>query len=173
MLSFQRLYADDTEDMANLQLVLEGAPAYSLQVKGHLPSPTDAEDLFDERPPGLSMEDKLVGGFWLNNQMVGCVEICKGYPTAHIAYIGLLLFTEKYQGYGYGREALVHIRALARSWHCHVLRIAVIETNDNALAFWKNEGFKGIYRKSVPGYIGDAIAMESHLQPPASGARRA
>ncbi len=106
---------------------------------------------------------ELVTGFMFDDRMVGFVDVCKGYPEVHIAYIGLLIFAEKYQGRGFGREALEHIHTLARSWGCRTIRAAVIENNMCALTFWKKEGFGQLYRKTIKGYIGDTIIMETHI----------
>lgn len=166
MLIFRPLDYSNPEDIAVLQSVLEDAPKYSVQVKGHLPLPSDAEDLFNDLPPGKSLDDKLIGGFWKNDLMIGCVDICRGYPEPQIAFIGLLLFSEKYQRRGNGHEALTHIRALVGSWNCLSARVAVIEKNLSALQFWKREGFSELYRKIVKDYTGEAIVMESKLQQP-------
>ena len=163
VLTLRPLKANRTGDVAALRQVLEDAPSYSYLVKGRPPLSTDAEDVFTDLPPGLSASDKLVTGFMLNEQMVGFVDVCNGYPDVHIAYIGMLIFAEKYQGRGFGHEALTHIHTLARSWNCRTLRIAVMENNTPALTFWKKEGFGQLYRKTSKGYIGDAIILESHL----------
>ena len=164
MLTLRPLHIDKASDVADLQQVLEGAPAYSNLVKGRPPLPTDTEDVFKDFPPVSHAVDKLVAGFIFNNQMVGVVDICKNYPEVHIAYIGLLLFAEKFQGRGFGSEALSHIRALAGSWDCRTIRVAVIETNTRALIFWKDEGFIQLYQKATKEYTGDAIVMESVLR---------
>jgi len=165
MLTMRPLNANESGDVAALQQVIESAPAYSNLVKGRPPLPTDTEDVFKDFPPVSHAVDKLVAGFIFNNQMVGVVDICKNYPEVHIAYIGLLLFAEKFQGCGFGSEALSHIRALAGSWDCRTIRVAVIETNTPALTFWKGKGFSQLYRKVIKGYTGDAIVMESVLRP--------
>lgn len=163
MLTLYPLHANQTGDITALQRVLEDAPAYSYLVKGRAPLPTDAEDVFNDLPSGLSAPDKLVAGFLFNDQMVGFVDICKDYPEVHVAYIGLLLFAEKFQGRGFGCEALKHIRILARSWNCRTIRAAVMENNTRALTFWENEGFGPLVRKTAKGYIGNAIIMENRL----------
>lgn len=168
MLDFRILNPKNLNDVKNLQKVLEGAPIYSLLVKGHPPLPSDAEEIFMECPPGKTIDDKIVGGFWIKNKMVGCLDICREYPDPGIAFIGLLLFMEKHQRCGYGRKALTQIRSMATLWNSRSIRIAVIDTNNIALKFWKREGFVELYRKPVSGYTGDAIIMESVLQPPAA-----
>jgi len=129
-LTLHPLHANRNGDVAAIQQVLENAPAYSYLVKGRPPLPTDAEDVFNDLPPGLSASDKWVSGFMFNGQMVGFVDVCNGYPEVHIAYIGLLIFAEKYQGRGFGHEALNHIFSLARSWGCRTIRVAVIINRD-------------------------------------------
>lgn len=163
MLNFRILSPESSEDMKNFQSVLEGAPEYSLLVKGHPPLPSEAEEQFRECPPGKTLEDKIVAGFLLKNKMIGCFDICRGYPETSIAFIGLLLFTERYQRCGYGPKALAKICSIANSWNCRYLRIAVIENNNIALKFWKREGFSELYRKPVAGCMGDAIIMERVL----------
>ena len=80
MLTLHPLLANQTGDVAALQRVLDDAPAYSYLVKGCAPLHTDAEDVFNDLPPGLSASDKLVAGFLFNDQMVGFVDVCKGCP---------------------------------------------------------------------------------------------
>lgn len=157
------LKANNSGDVADLQRVLDGAPAYSYLVNGRPPLPTDAEDIFNDLPVGLSASDKLVTALLFNRKIVGFIDVCKGYPEAYIAYIGLLLIAERFQGRGFGCAALIHIRNLARSWNCRAIRVAVLENNLRALTFWRKEGFAQLYQKTVKGYIGDVIIMESQV----------
>jgi ribosomal protein S18 acetylase RimI-like enzyme len=166
MLTFRQLHASDPEDRTRLQSVLETAPAYSRLVRGRPALTTDAAEVFNERPPGLSESDKLVGGFWLGNQMIGCLDLCRGYPRVDIAYIGLLLFGETYQGRGFGRLALDQVCRMARAWGCSDLRLAIIETNTPALGLWRHLGFTDIDRKAVSGYLGEAIVMQRPISAP-------
>lgn len=165
-LTFAALNPDAPEDLDRLQRLLEAAPAYSLVAKGHLPLPTAALETFGELPPGRSAADKLVGGYWVGDELVGCVDVCRGYPESHIAYVGLLLFAEPFQRRGLGRQALQQLRSVASSWGCTVLRIAVLARNHGALRFWRREGFAEVLRKNVLGYLGEAIVMQSEEQRP-------
>jgi GNAT superfamily N-acetyltransferase len=149
--------------MLELQNVLSAAPEYSLIVEGKLPSSTAAAELFAELPPGKSYVDKFVFGFLDAKGMVGCAEVIRGYPTEKVAYIGLLLFAESEQGKSFGPYALDMIEPIASAWGCTALRIAAIETNTRALAFWHREGFSELYRKPSSRYTGQAIVMERAL----------
>lgn len=166
MLSFRQLQAHDITHRAWLWAVIKAAPTYSRLVKGRLPVTADADECLDNLPPGLTWEDKLVGGFWHGERMIGCLDLCRGYPRPHIAYFGLLVFAEVYQGCGFGRQALGHIHAMAAAWGCRELRLAVIETNSPALGFWRHQGFVERHRKRVSGYLGEVIVMQRPVSVP-------
>jgi RimJ/RimL family protein N-acetyltransferase len=149
-----------SSDIAALQAVLENAVTFSLLTEGHLPSPTAAEDAMLARPPNLGADDKWMRGFFLDGTLIGCADICRGYPEAGTAFIGLLLFAEPFQGQGYGKTAMQHLRRLALTWHCQRIKISVIANNTAALAFWQREGFVELHRKPAIGFLDHAIVME-------------
>jgi GNAT superfamily N-acetyltransferase len=91
------------------------------------------------------------------------MDLIRGYPEPHIAFLGLLLFSETHQGQGLGKLALTHIANLSRSWGCTALRLSVIDKNLQALAFWQREGFIEMYRKPTTQFTGDAIVMQRSL----------
>ena len=159
-LSCSQLSANSVDDVRELQAVLAAAPGYSLLMEGKQPTPSAAEELFAARPPGKSLADKFVLGFYGASGMFGCADVIRYYPTQQVAFIGLLLLVEAEQGKSYGVHALQHIKDMAKSWGCTGLRIAVIEHNTRALAFWRREGFTEIYRKPSSDFTGQAIVME-------------
>ena len=163
MLDLRRMAADSPQDVEQLAGLLARAPAYSLIVEGRLPTPDDACECLTELPPGRTAQDKFFGGLWLDDALVGCLDLVRGYPDADIAYLGLLLFAESHQGRGLGPHALDLAAAMARSWACRRLRLAVIETNHRALRFWQRQGFLELLRKPMPRYTGDAIVLERPL----------
>ncbi|MCX7207071.1 MAG: GNAT family N-acetyltransferase [Proteobacteria bacterium] len=150
-------------DIAALQSVLENTATFSLLTEGHLPSPTAAQEAMLARPPNLSADDKWMLGFYLDGNLIGCADICRGYPEAGTAFIGLLLFAEPFQGQGHGKTAMQHLRRLALTWHCQRIKISVIANNTAALAFWRREGFVERLRKPAIGFLDDAIVMECQL----------
>lgn len=147
-------------DVERLQSVLKGAPGYSLLVEGELPGPNAAVDVLDALPPGKHASDKFVYEVTCDAQAVGCLEMVRHYPKTSIAFIGLLLFSEIYQGKGFGPQALHLAEAVARNWQCHVLRLAVLGTNPRAFDFWKREGFVELLRKPTMRFAGQTIVME-------------
>ncbi|MFZ4766513.1 MAG: GNAT family N-acetyltransferase [Roseimicrobium sp.] len=121
--------------------VLASAPSYSVAISGALPSPKDAASVFSSRPPGLPAERKHVYGIYCGTQLVGMADVLQGYPSRDIAYIGLLLITESFQGKGLGRSSHQRICLLARDWGCQRIRLAVVEANHSATGFWLRCGY--------------------------------
>ncbi|WP_244219909.1 hypothetical protein [Paraburkholderia terricola] len=92
-----------TNDIDRLQAVRKGAPGYSVAVEGKLPTPNAAIEVLDALPPGKGRSDKFVYEIAHDTEVVGCLEMVRGYPETDIAFIGLLLFRE-----GSRDEALAH-----------------------------------------------------------------
>jgi len=162
-LEFRLLRHDAPEDVTRLFGLFEQAREYSLLVEGRLPTLEEAKQELLDCPPGKTLEDKFFGAYWLDDRLVGCADLIRGYPEPHIAYLGLLLFAQSCQGQGLGVRALAQLVEMARSWGCSLMRLAVIETNLRALAFWQREGFCEIYRKPTQKFLGDAIVMEKMI----------
>jgi GNAT superfamily N-acetyltransferase len=131
------------KEIQDLQSVLEAAPNYSLRSTGGPVLSTAAQSLFSALPPSKDYQSKFVLGFYLNEELVGCADIIRGYPDAETAMIGLLLINEKYQRNGLGLQFYEDIETLCKTWpEISRARIGVIETNAEVLPFWKKLGFK-------------------------------
>ncbi len=163
MLSMHPLSRDSDRHTAELHALFMSVPTYCQLVEGRPPSFEDVDDFFDGKPDGTDRADKFTVGFYLDDELIGCADVIRGYPSANCAFIGLLLFAERHQGRGYGRQALGKIERMARAWRCSSLWLAVIETNPAGLAFWTREGFVERYRKTTERFTGDAIVMERCL----------
>lgn len=162
-LTMRRLLPDNPSDRKALQAVLASAPAYSLLVEGRLPPPSAADEMLAALPQGKTLSDKFVFAVAAGDEVLGCVDMIRGHPEPHIAFLGLLLFAETALGRGRGAVALRHVESVARSWGCSALRIAVIESNVRAIAFWQRQGFAELYRKEAAGFTAQAIVMERVL----------
>ena len=137
-----RLMQDNHEDMAALQRVLESAPTYAERVTGAPPGAADAQSMFTILPEGKSYDDKFVFGIFLGGQMIGCIDIIRGYPAASTATVGLLLVAEQYQRTGVGRLAYAELERLVQAWDsCVRVRLGVVMTNSDVVAFWRKLGF--------------------------------
>jgi GNAT superfamily N-acetyltransferase len=160
---YRLLHRSSEKDIVDLQNVVMGAPRYYLLVEGKSPGPEAAIEVLQELPPGTSASDKYVFLVEYSGLPIGCVDVVRGYPNSEVAFIGLLLFVETEQGKSHGVAALRYIERLADQWGCVRLRIAVVENNLRALAFWRREGFSELYRKQSDRFTGDVIVMERFM----------
>ena len=94
-------------------------------------------------PPGKTDADKFVFGIFLNETMVGCMDIVRGYPDSQTAYIGLLLLREDHVRRGIGCAAFRIAESEIQAWtEIQKIRLAVIATNREVLPFWERQGFR-------------------------------
>ena len=162
-LQYHKFRPDSENDVNNLQKILMAAPGYHLLTEGNLPGIDAALETLQELPPGKTIDDKYFYGIKIFNNYIGCFDLVRDYPEPKIAFIGLLLFIESEQNKSYGVHALQYIKSMAEQWDCTRLRLAVIENNQRALAFWKRERFIELYRKPSELYSSNAIFMEYTL----------
>ncbi len=130
--------------MAELQRVLEAAPTYALLVTGVPAGATDAQSTFTVLPPNKTYADKLVLGVFAADEMIGCIDLIRGWPVPTTAHIGLFLLAEHAQGRGggYGRRAFTALVALVCSWGtCDRRRAGVVAGNARVFPFWERMGF--------------------------------
>jgi GNAT superfamily N-acetyltransferase len=138
-----RVLHGELPEMAELQRVLEEAPSYSHRITGLPPGPADAQSTYSALPPDKTYDDKFVFGIWRAGAMIGVIDLIRGYPREDIAYVGLLLLSEKHQGRGYGRAAYHLLEEQIRSWGtCRRVRLAVVRVNAEAIPFWLGLGFQ-------------------------------
>ena len=138
-----RLLKGEPAEMAALQRVIEEAPEYAQLVTGVPPGHADAQSTYTVLPEGKSYDDKFVFGIFLGDEMVGCIDLIRGYPTPSTAYLGLLLVSEKHQGQEIGRMAFRLVEEVVRAWGtCDRIRLAVVRTNEQVIPFWRRLGFE-------------------------------
>ncbi|MCA7915706.1 GNAT family N-acetyltransferase [Burkholderia contaminans] len=140
--------------------VFIGAPSYAELVEGRSPSAEDVDDFFFGKPAGTNAAQKTVFGFFVEQEMIGCADVIRSYPTDDCIWIGLMLLTEANQGRGYGKAALKLLIEMAGRWGYRAAQLAVVSTNSRAYAFWQREGFKEIRRASNPRFTGNLIVMQ-------------
>lgn len=125
-----RLLEGEPSEMAELQQVIEEAPTYAHLVTGVTPGPADAQSTYSMLSEGKSYEDKFVFGIYSGSEMVGCVDLIRGYPDPSIAWLGLLLVSEEHQGEGIGTMAARLVEDFVQGWGgCDRIRLAVVWAN--------------------------------------------
>lgn len=154
----------------DVEAVITAAADYNLLIEGVAPSALHVDDFFTSLPPGSHPSDKFKLGFYDSNGIAGIAEVVRGWNAPHKAIIGLLLLTPSARGGGLGRFALETIETLARSWAgVTTLRIAVIDNNSAAFAFWRRMGFieTGERRPIEAPFLGAKVVLEKNICPSA------
>jgi RimJ/RimL family protein N-acetyltransferase len=129
-------------EVAEVQRVLTESPNYCTSISGSLPSLEDGKELFAAIAPGKEFQDKFVFGIYLNNYMIGCIDICRGFPDGSTVMLGLLLLSEKYQRKGLGTKAYNKLEEIIKTWkNINRIRIGVLVSNKKVLPFWKKVGY--------------------------------
>ena len=137
-----RVLAGETEEMRELQRVLEEAPTYAQRITGLPPGRADAQSTYSALPEGKSYADKFVFGIFRGTEMVGCADLIRGYPRPATAMLGLLLVSERHQQQGIGRLAYGLLEQFVQGWGvCDRIRIGVVRTNKQVIPFWTRRGF--------------------------------
>ncbi len=135
-------------EVAGVQRVLEESPNYCINTSGGFSSPEDGKELFDAIAPGKEFQDKFVFGIYLNNYMIGCIDLCRRFPNESTVMLGLLLLSEKHQRKGLGTRAHNKLEEIIKSWkNIQKIRIGVLVSNEEVLPFWKKMGYTEKNRK--------------------------
>jgi GNAT superfamily N-acetyltransferase len=163
MLTACPLTSESASDRANVLRVFLEAPSYTELVEGRSPSQEDVDDFFFGKPAGTEPAHKSVFGFLLEQDMIGCADVIRSYPTDDSIWIGLMLLSEVHQGRGHGKAALALLLEMARKWGYSTAQLAVVSSNPRAQAFWQREGFVEIRRVSSPRFTGDLIVMQRSI----------
>ena len=139
------LRAIGVEDVDGLQELIESDPGYTERITGYPPGESDAQSLLMMRPEGLGEDAKVVLGAFAGQQLVAVVDLLRGFPNEHTAFIGLLEVHSGYQGLGYGRTTYGLVqRYVETTWpEVRTMRLAVVDTNaEVATGFWHRQGFE-------------------------------
>ncbi len=135
-------------EIAEVQRVLEEAPTYCINVSSNLSSPEDRKELFAAITPGKEFQDNFVFGIYLNNHMIGCIDLCRGFPNASTVTLGLLLLSENHQRKGLGTKVYNKLEKTIKTWKSiKKIIIGVLVSNEEVLPFWKKLGYKEVRRK--------------------------
>ena len=109
------------------------------------PMAEDALEIFTSLSVHKSLSDKSVLGlFHRGCDLAGIIDIVRVFPTDGQWMLGLMLLDPKARGKGLGRAAHTALVKWAKDQGAESLRIGVIKSNRNGIAFWSAMGYTKI-----------------------------
>lgn len=159
---------DKLKDLDALQIILDRAPKYSLNISGSIEDKNAALDVFNALPDNFEYSKKFVIGIYITDQLIGVIDLLRGFPNEETAMLGLLLLEEESQGQGFGKKAFEELLLFLKAWHeIKKIRIGVVTSNSEVLPFWNKLGFveTGIRKPFQNGsVISETMVLEKNLK---------
>lgn len=162
MLRYQRLSATEDADFALFLQVFRETPSFVYASEGRAPSDDRVKEMMKTLPSGYSSDAVFIHAIYFDDELCGCSFTVRGYPDPGVAYLVLLLITERFQRRGLGVLALRNIEREARRWGCSRIEAVVDSANESALSFWRREGFDVKFTRELKGLVGHAIGIEKN-----------
>jgi len=160
--ALRRIADLESADFKALSRFLMANPNHWLETQGRLPTQDDAKQVVMDLPQGAKPAQKYVWGVWQGDTMIGMLACLREWPQGQHLYIVHLIIGERWQRHGHGRAVLKLLAERTRSWaKVHRWRLAVLPTEDRAVAFWRAMGFLDTGRRSiVKSYAARLMVME-------------
>ncbi len=116
---------------------------------GRIPTRESLTEIISEVPEGVSRSCKHFVGFYNEDDvLVAVMDLITGYPESDDAFIGWLMVDGEMQGRGIGSGIFADVRAAMKAAGYDYMALAVVKENEEALKFWKDQGFK-VKKESV------------------------
>ena len=130
---------------------------------GKVPTRESLTEIISEVPDGVSMTCKHFVGFYNDDDvLIAVMDLITGYPETDDAFIGWLMVDGEMHGRGIGSGIFADVRAAMKAAGYDYMSLAVVKNNEEALKFWKEQGFKEVEETvSTDGY--DVIRMERDI----------
>jgi ribosomal protein S18 acetylase RimI-like enzyme len=163
------------EDGAILQRLLENCADYFELVNGLPPTGSEAQELFEAKPPTKTFGDKLIIGLWNNaEKLIGVLDVIRDYPQPGEWFVGLLLIEPTYRQHGIGQQMYQAFEQWAVMGGARYMGLGVVEQNTRASEFWQRLGFE-VVEKRLPEKDGNkesvVVVMRRSLQVELTGTR--
>ncbi|MGB6168698.1 MAG: GNAT family N-acetyltransferase [Geitlerinemataceae cyanobacterium] len=138
------------KDTHLLQGLYDRCAEFFILTDGLAPSPTAADEEFDDVPEGKTAEDVYIFGlFDSRNNLLGEISAVRHYPDVQTWWIGLMMLDPEYRGQGLGADFFRGFEHWVSAQGISQISLVAIEANETGLQFWKRMGFEAI-RKTPP-----------------------
>lgn len=113
--------------------------------------------------PGVEVLLARTGAEGDGGPLTGVVAVLDTHPADGLPWIGLLLVDARRRGRGLGRAVAEEVHQRLRERGRPAVRLAVLENNESALAFWSALGYAEIDRRPDRQAGRDCVVMHRLL----------
>lgn len=116
-------------------------PGYFILESGPEADRRAAEDIYQSLPPGKTVEDKFIYGYFPESGLAGIAEGIRDYPQPGTWVIGLFIIAEGLRGQSHGKRFLQQLEVRLKGGGAGVSRIGVLDGNKGGMRFWESNGY--------------------------------
>ena len=143
-------------DIPRVQALFALDPEYWRVVEGAPLRDTEGALVLDERPPGVTLEQKHA---WLVDDVV-LLDMLEGYPDAQTWFLGLIFIAPAARGRGLGTAVMRGMIDHVRAQGARALRLAVAVQHPAPRRLYERLGFRVIDRRRRTIHTGDVIELD-------------
>lgn len=136
-------------DLPRILELCQGNPQYYYHLHEH-PTVVSINEDMERLPPGCTAGQKSYLGFFDScSKLIAVLDLVRGYPTTHHAFIGFFMVCASEQGCGVGRRIIRCILNHLRNEGFDRVRLAYVEGNEQSSTFWLSCGFSNTGERVV------------------------
>ena len=98
-------------------------------------------EIISRVPTGADSNDKFFVGFYHEEKLISVLELITGYPEKNDAFIGWFMVDGHLHRQGIGSQIFADVRAAMSAQGYDYLSLSCEKENEDAIAFWKSQGF--------------------------------
>ena len=110
------------------------------------PTVESLTEIISRVPESTVKSNKYFVGFYENETLISVLELITGYPESNDAFIGWFMVDGHHQRQGIGSQIFADVRAAIAAQGYDLLSLSCEMENEDAICFWKAQGFKEVSR---------------------------
>lgn len=162
MNNIQLKILDENNDFNNFyELIMNNTDYFDDYVKYRPTFKEVKEEFLLDVPPDVPLNNKNVFGIYINDVLIGFLDILYSYPKKNTCMIGYLVIDQKYRGQGIGQEVYNRAKSTMLENNMEKIRLGVIANNAPAVSMWAKQGFQAVDK--IDTEYGVQFTMECRL----------
>ena len=131
------------EDISDVYALCKSNQKY-YQYLSAAPTVESLTEIISRVPEGAGKKDKYFVGFYEGDALISVLELITGYPESNDAFIGWFMVDGHRQRQGIGSQIFADVRAAMTAQGYDYLSLSCEKENQDAIQFWKAQGFEKI-----------------------------